>query len=185
MIGRLNHVAVAVPDLAAAAARYRDALGARVSPPQALPEHGVTVAFVELPNTKIELLEPLGAASPIAKFLEKNPDGGMHHLCFEVDDIVTARDALKASGARVLGDGEPKIGAHGKPVLFLHPKDFTGDADRARTGVGAVSRRPTAGRNWRAPGLRTAPPASACDRPEARRKAAQEIRGDRRRTARR
>jgi methylmalonyl-CoA/ethylmalonyl-CoA epimerase len=126
VIGRLNHVAVAVPDLAAAAARYRDALGARVSPPQALPEHGVTVAFVELPNAKIELLEPLGAASPIAKFIAKNPDGGMHHLCFEVDDIVVARDALKASGARALGDGEPKIGAHGKPVLFLHPKDFTG-----------------------------------------------------------
>ena len=126
VIGRLNHVAIAVPDLAAAAARYRNALGARVSPPQALPEHGVTVAFVELANTKIELLEPLGATSPIAKFLEKNPDGGMHHLCFEVDDIVAARDALKASGARVLGDGEPKIGAHGKPVLFLHPKDFTG-----------------------------------------------------------
>ena len=126
VIGRLNHIAVAVPDLAAAAARYRDALGARVSQPQALPEHGVTVVFVELPNTKIELLQPLGAASPIAKFIEKNPDGGMHHLCFEVDDILTARDALKASGARVLGDGEPKIGAHGKPVLFLHPKDFTG-----------------------------------------------------------
>jgi methylmalonyl-CoA/ethylmalonyl-CoA epimerase len=126
VIGRLNHVAVAVPDLAAAAGRYRDALGARVSAPQALPEHGVTVVFVELSNAKIELLEPLGAASPIAKFLEKNPDGGIHHICFEVDDIVTARDALKTSGARVLGDGEPKIGAHGKPVLFLHPKDFTG-----------------------------------------------------------
>jgi methylmalonyl-CoA/ethylmalonyl-CoA epimerase len=126
VIGRLNHVAVAVPDLAAAAARYRGALGARVSPPQALPEHGVTVVFVELPNAKIELLEPLGAASPIAKFIAKNPDGGMHHLCFEVDDILTARDALQASGARVLGDGEPKIGAHGRPVLFLHPKDFTG-----------------------------------------------------------
>jgi len=126
MIGRLNHVAIAVPDLAAAAARYRGALGARLSQPQGLPEHGVTVVFVELPNTKIELLEPLGAGSPIAKFIEKNPDGGMHHLCFEVDDILTARDALKASGARVLGDGEPKIGAHGKPVLFLHPKDFAG-----------------------------------------------------------
>jgi methylmalonyl-CoA/ethylmalonyl-CoA epimerase len=126
MIGRLNHVAIAVPDLAAAAARYRGALGAHVSQPQALPEHGVTVVFVELPNSKIELLEPLGAASPIAKFIAKNPDGGMHHLCFEVDDILTARDALQASGARVLGDGAPKIGAHGKPVLFLHPKDFTG-----------------------------------------------------------
>ena len=126
MIGRLNHVAVAVPDLATAAARYRDALGARVSQPQALPEHGVTVVFVELTNAKVELLEPLGAASPIAKFLERNPDGGMHHMCFEVDDIVSARDALRASGARTLGDGEPRIGAHGKPVLFLHPKDFTG-----------------------------------------------------------
>jgi len=126
MIGRLNHVAIAVPDLAAAAARYRDALGARVSQQQTLPEHGVTVVFVELANSKIELLEPLGPASPIAKFIEKNPDGGMHHLCFEVDDILTARDALRASGARVLGDGQPKIGAHGKPVLFLHPKDFTG-----------------------------------------------------------
>jgi len=126
MIGRLNHVAIAVPDVAAAAARYRDGLGARVSAPQALPEHGVTVVFVELPNSKIELLEPRGAASPIAKFLAKNPDGGMHHLCFEVDDILAARDALKAAGARALGDGEPKIGAHGKPVLFLHPKDFVG-----------------------------------------------------------
>ena len=126
MIGRLNHVAIAVPNLAVAAARYRDALGARVSAAQALPEHGVTVVFVEAANAKIELLEPLGAASPIARFLEKNPDGGMHHLCFEVDDIVNAREALKALGARVLGDGEPKIGAHGKPVLFLHPKDFFG-----------------------------------------------------------
>ena len=126
MIGRLNHVAIAVPDLAAAAARYRDALGARVSPPQALPEHGVTVAFVELSNTKIELLEPLGEGSPIAKFLERNPDGGMHHVCYEVDDIRAAHDTLKAAGARVLGDGEPKTGAHGKPVLFLHPKDFSG-----------------------------------------------------------
>jgi methylmalonyl-CoA/ethylmalonyl-CoA epimerase len=126
LIGRLNHVAVAVPDLAAAAARYREALGARVSAPQAMPEHGVTVVFVELPNSKIELLEPLGAASPIAKFLAKNPDGGMHHMCFEVDDILAARDALKTAGARALGDGEPKIGAHGKPVVFLHPKDFAG-----------------------------------------------------------
>jgi methylmalonyl-CoA/ethylmalonyl-CoA epimerase len=126
MIGRLNHVAIATPNLSAAAARYRDALGARVSAPQALPEHGVTVAFVELDNVKIELLEPLGAESPIAKFLERNPDGGMHHLCFEVDDLPAARDALTASGARVLGDGAPKIGAHGKPVLFLHPKDFNG-----------------------------------------------------------
>jgi methylmalonyl-CoA/ethylmalonyl-CoA epimerase len=126
MIGRLNHVAVAVPDLEAAAARYRASLGARVSEPAALPEHGVTVVFVELPNTKIELLQPLGENSPIAKFLQKNPDGGVHHLCFEVDDILAARDRAMASGARALGDGEPKIGAHGKPVLFLHPKDFNG-----------------------------------------------------------
>ena len=126
MLGRLNHVAIAVPDLAAASATYRDTLGAVVSAPQPLPEHGVTVVFVELPNTKIELLEPLGADSPIARFLEKNPDGGMHHLCYEVDDILLARDRMKAQGARVLGDGEPKIGAHGKPVLFLHPKDFVG-----------------------------------------------------------
>lgn len=126
MIGRLNHVAIAVPDLAAASAVYRDTLGAKVSAPQPLPDHGVTVVFIELPNTKIELLEPLGAASPIAKFLEKSPDGGMHHICYEVDDIIAARDKLKAQGARVLGDGEPKTGAHGKPVLFLHPKDFCG-----------------------------------------------------------
>ena len=126
MIGRLNHVAIAVGDLAKASALYRDALGATVTAPQALPEHGVTVVFIELPNTKIELLEPLGAASPIAKFLEKNADGGMHHVCYEVDDIIAARDRLTASGARVLGDGTPKIGAHGKPVLFLHPKDFNG-----------------------------------------------------------
>lgn len=126
MLGRLNHVAIAVPDLAAATAIYRDTLGAIVSAPQPLPEHGVTVVFVELPNTKIELLEPLGADSPIAKFLEKNAQGGMHHICYEVEDILAARDQLQASGARVLGDGEPKIGAHGKPVLFLHPKDFVG-----------------------------------------------------------
>ncbi len=126
MIGRLNHVAVVVPDLEAASRLYRESLGAHVSAPAALPEHGVTVVFVELSNTKIELLHPLGANSPIAKFLEKNPDGGMHHLCFEVDDILSARDQLKATGARVLGDGSPKIGAHGKPVLFLHPKDFQG-----------------------------------------------------------
>ena len=126
MLGRLNHVAIAVPDLEAATAKYRDTLSAVVSAPQALPEHGVTVVFVELPNTKIELLEPLGEGSPIAKFLEKNPDGGMHHLCYEVEDIIAARDRLKAEGARVLGDGELKIGAHGKPVLFLHPKDFVG-----------------------------------------------------------
>ena len=124
MLGRLNHVAIAVPDLAAASATYRDTLGAVVSAPQPLPEHGVTVVFVELPNTKIELLEPLGAESPIAKFLEKNAQGGMHHICYEVEDIIAARDQLKATGARVLGDGEPKTGAHGKPVLFLHPKDF-------------------------------------------------------------
>ena len=126
MIGRLNHVAIAVRDLAKSSALYRDMLGARVSPPLAQPEHGVTVAFIELPNTKIELLEPLGEASPIAKFLEKNPDGGMHHVCYEVDDILAAREKLKAGGVRVLGDGTPKIGAHGKPVLFLHPKDFSG-----------------------------------------------------------
>ena len=126
MLGRLNHVALAVPDLAAATAAYRDTLGARVTAPQALPEHGVTVVFVDVGNTKIELLEPLGEASPIAAFLEKNPSGGMHHVCYEVDDILAARDHLKASGARVLGDGNPRIGAHGKPVLFLHPKDFFG-----------------------------------------------------------
>ena len=126
MIGRLNHVAIATADLDKSAALYRQSLGAKVSPPQAIPEHGVTVVFVEAANTKIELLQPLGANSPIAKFLEKNPDGGMHHLCFEVDDILSARDTLKATGARVLGDGNPRIGAHGKPVLFLHPKDFGG-----------------------------------------------------------
>lgn len=126
MIGRLNHVAIAVSDLDAAVANYRDTLGATVSEPQAEPDHGVTVVFVELPNTKIEFLEPLGENSPIAKFLEKNPNGGIHHVCYEVEDIIAARDKLKATGARVLGDGEPKIGAHGKPVLFLHPKDFCG-----------------------------------------------------------
>lgn len=126
MIGRLNHVAIAVSDLAAATATYRDRLGAEVSEPQAEPDHGVTVVFVNLPNTKIELLEPLGEDLPIAKFLEKNPSGGIHHICYEVDDILAARDQMKAAGARVLGDGEPKIGAHGKPVLFLHPKDFCG-----------------------------------------------------------
>lgn len=126
MIGRLNHVAIAVPDLAAAAARYAGPLGARVSAPQDLPDHGVRVVFVELPNTKIELLEPLGEASPIAAFLAKSPSGGMHHVCYEVEDIHAARDRLVQTGARVLGDGAPKIGAHGKPVLFLHPKDFDG-----------------------------------------------------------
>ncbi|WP_048647603.1 methylmalonyl-CoA epimerase [Nitratireductor soli] len=126
MLGRLNHVAIAVPDLEKAAALYRDTLGARVSAPQALPEHGVTVVFVELGNTKVEFLEPLGEGSPIAGFLIKNPGGGMHHICYEVNDILAARDRLTASGARILGDGEPKTGAHGKPVLFLHPKDFTG-----------------------------------------------------------
>ena len=126
MIGRLNHIAIAVADLARATATYRDTLGATVSAPQPLPEHGVTTVFVELPNTKIELLAPLGENSPIAKFLAKNPDGGMHHICYEVDDIRAARDRLRAGGARVLGDGEPRIGAHGKPVLFLHPKDFGG-----------------------------------------------------------
>ena len=126
MIGRLNHVAIAVPDLEAASAMYRDTLGAKVGAPQDEPDHGVTVVFIELPNTKVELLYPLGEASPIAGFLEKNPSGGIHHICYEVDDILAARDKLKADGARVLGTGEPKIGAHGKPVLFLHPKDFTG-----------------------------------------------------------
>lgn len=126
MIGRLNHVAIAVKDLAASTALYRDTLGAKVSAPLPQPAHGVTVVFVELPNTKVELLEPLGEGSPIAKFLERNADGGIHHICYEVEDILAARDRLKAEGARVLGDGEPKIGAHGKPVLFLHPKDFNG-----------------------------------------------------------
>jgi len=126
MIGRLNHVAIAVKDIAAASATYRNVLGAKVSEPTAQPDHGVTVVFIELPNTKIELLEPLGEASPIAKFLERNPDGGMHHVCYEVEDILAARDRLKETGARVIGDGNPKIGAHGKPVLFLHPKDFNG-----------------------------------------------------------
>ncbi len=126
MIGRLNHVAIVVPDLDAAAARYRDDLGATVSDPVELPEHGVTTVFVELSNTKIELLHPLGHDSPIAAFLGRNASGGMHHVCFEVDDIHAARDQLLRSGARVLGDGEPKTGAHGKPVLFLHPKDFSG-----------------------------------------------------------
>ena len=126
MIGRLNHVAIVVPDLAAAAAVYREALGARVSEPQKLPAHGVTVVFVELPNTKIELLEPLGEGSPVRGFLDKNPSGGTHHVCYEVDDIIAARDRLRAAGAHVLGDGEPRLGAHDKPVLFLHPKDFCG-----------------------------------------------------------
>lgn len=126
MIGRLNHVAIVVPDLEVAAATYRDTLGADVSAPIALPDHGVTTVFVELPNTKIELLEPLGEDSPITKFLQKNPSGGMHHLCYEVDDIIATRDRLVAAGARILGDGEPKTGAHDKPVLFLHPKDFLG-----------------------------------------------------------
>ncbi len=126
MIGKLNHVAIVVPDLAAATAVYRDLLGATVSSPVDLPAHGVTTVFVELPNTKIELLHPLGNDSPIAKFLAGNPAGGMHHVCYEVDDILAARDRLKAAGARVLGDGEPRTGAHGKPVLFLHPKDFCG-----------------------------------------------------------
>lgn len=126
MLGRINHVALAVPDIAAASRAYRETLGAVVSAPQPLPEHGVTVVFVELPNSKVELLEPLGEASPIAAFLAKNPDGGMHHICYEVADVLAARDHLVAAGARVLGNGEAKIGAHGKPVLFLHPKDFFG-----------------------------------------------------------
>ena len=126
MIGRLNHVAIVVPDVARAAAVYRDNLGASVSAPTPLPAHGVTVVFVVLPNTKIELLEPLGADSPVRGFLERNPSGGLHHLCYEVANILAARDSLKAQGARVLGDGEPRLGAHNKPVLFLHPKDFCG-----------------------------------------------------------
>ncbi len=126
MIGRLNHVAIVVPDLLAASRIYRDILGAKVSQPVDMPAHGVTTVFVELPNTKIELLHPLGENSPVAKFLAGNPSGGMHHVCYEVDDILAARDQLKAAGARVLGDGQPKIGAHDKPVLFLHPKDFCG-----------------------------------------------------------
>ena len=126
MIGRLNHVAIAVGDLDKAVKLYRDTMGATVSEPLPQPAHGVTVVFIELPNTKVELLHPLGDNSPIAKFLEKSPDGGIHHICYEVDDILAARDKLKAGGARVLGDGNPKIGAHGKPVLFLHPKDFNG-----------------------------------------------------------
>ena len=126
MIGKLNHVAIVVPDLKAATATYRDTLGARVTAPMDLPDHGVTTVFVELPNTKIELLLPLGENSPIAKFLEKNPSGGMHHICYEVEDIIAARDKLVAVGARILGDGEPRNGAHNKPVLFLHPKDFCG-----------------------------------------------------------
>ena len=126
MIGRLNHVAIAVPDLAAACSLYRDTLGASVSEPLDQIEHGVTVVFIELPNTKIELLGKLGEQSPIAKFLERNPEGGIHHLCYEVEDIIASRDRLLAKGARVLGSSEPKIGAHGKPVIFLHPKDFNG-----------------------------------------------------------
>jgi methylmalonyl-CoA/ethylmalonyl-CoA epimerase len=126
MIGRLNHIAIAVPDLAAATALYADALGAKVTAPLALPEHGVRVVFVELPNTKIELLEALGDSSPLDGFMQKNPSGGIHHVCYEVDDILAARDHLRSTGARILGDGEPRIGAHGKPVLFLHPKDFNG-----------------------------------------------------------
>ena len=126
MIGRLNHVAIAVSDLAKASRLYREMLGAEVSAPVAQPEHGVTTVFITLPNTKIELIAPLGEASPIANFLARQPDGGIHHVCYEVDDIAAARDRLQAKGARVLGDGEPKTGAHGKPVLFLHPKDFGG-----------------------------------------------------------
>lgn len=126
MLGRVNHIALAVPNLTEAAEKYRSVLGASVTAPEALPEHGVSVVFVTLENTKVELLEPLGEASPIAAFLAKNPAGGMHHICYEVDDIIAARDSLVAGGGRVLGDGQPKIGAHGKPVLFLHPKDFFG-----------------------------------------------------------
>jgi methylmalonyl-CoA/ethylmalonyl-CoA epimerase len=126
MIGRINHIAIAVPDVAAAAARWRDGLGAQCSAPQDLPEHGVRIVFVSQPNSKVELMEPLGPDSPIGGFLARNPDGGMHHICYEVADIIAARDHLVADGARLLGDGTPKIGAHGNPVLFLHPKDFCG-----------------------------------------------------------
>ena len=126
MLGRLNHVAIAVPDIKAASAVYRDTLGAEITEEVDQPDHGVTTVFINLPNTKIELLAPLGENSPIAAFLERNSAGGIHHVCYEVEDIIAARDRLKADGARVLGDGEPKIGAHGKPVLFLHPKDFCG-----------------------------------------------------------
>jgi len=126
MIGRLNHIAIAVPDVASAGALYRDTLAARVLPDHALPAHGVTAVFVELPNTRIELLEPLGENSPLSGFLARNPGGGMHHVCYEVDNIIVARDRLREAGARVLGNGEPQVGAHGKPVLFLHPKDFCG-----------------------------------------------------------
>ena len=144
MIGRLNHVAIAVKDIAAAAAVYRDTLGGDVTDAVAQPDHGVTTVFINLPNTKIELLEPLGEGSPIAKFLEKNADGGIHHLCYEVDDIIKARDKLVADGARVLGDGEPKTGAHGKPVLFLHPKDFCGTLLELEEAQQSFSRRVTA-----------------------------------------
>jgi len=143
MIGKLNHVAIAVPDLAAAANLYADTLGAKVSAPLPLPDHGVTTIFVELPNTKIELLEPLGDASPIARFLDKHPTGGIHHLCYEVEDIIAARDKLMATGARVLGDSEPKNGAHNKPVLFLHPKDFCGtliELEQIEIGAGNMPR---------------------------------------------
>lgn len=126
MLGTINHIAIAVPDLLKAAEQWEGRTGATVSEPQALPEHGVTVVFVDVPGNRIELLEPLGDTSPISKFLEKNPDGGMHHICFDVEDLIAMRDQMTASGARVLGDGEPKIGAHGKPVLFFHPKDFNG-----------------------------------------------------------
>ena len=126
MIGNINHIAIAVPDLETAAARWRDTLGADVSAPQSLPEHGVRIVFVTQPNSKVELMEPLGESSPIAAFLARNPDGGMHHICYEVSDIWAARDQLIDGGARVLGDGEPRTGAHGNPVLFLHPKDFCG-----------------------------------------------------------
>ena len=126
MIGKLNHIAIAVPDLTAATALYRDTLGAKVSDPIDLPEHGVTTVFVELANSKIELIHPLGQDSTIENYLKRSPDGGMHHICFEVTDIIAARDQLKREGARVLGDGEPRIGAHGKSVLFLNPKDFCG-----------------------------------------------------------
>ena len=126
MIGNINHIAIAVPDVEAAAEQWQTSLGAECSAPRALPEHGVRIVFVTSPNGKVELMEPYGAESPIAGFLERNPDGGMHHICYEVTDVIAARDHLVETGARVLGNGEPKIGAHGNPVLFLHPKDFCG-----------------------------------------------------------
>ena len=154
MIGRFNHVAIAVPDLDAAVKKYRDVLGAKVSAPQDEPDHGVTVVFIELPNTKVELLHPLGEKSPIQGFLDKNPGGGIHHICYEVDDILAARDQLKAKGARVLGDGNPKIGAHGNPVLFLHPKDFYGTLVEFEQAARTAMPTPPSRRRRAAPALK-------------------------------